>query len=137
MPTLIYNDSDGVDRQLAIGADAVLIGRATECQIQSNDARVSRRHARIYLDNQGYWIEDLGSSNGVFIGTERVTRAPLPVGEVVVIGSLMLRLQLEDAHHEGAALGGESHVMAWLSAERRNRVALEEERDALGARLGE
>src|SRR5688572_21034710 len=126
MPTLIYNDSDGVDRSLPIGAEQVLIGRATECQIQSNDARVSRRHARIFLDNHGYWIEDLGSSNGVFIGTEKVTRAPLPVNEVVVIGSLMLRLVLEDAAHpSGGPPGGESHVMAWLSAERRNRVALE------------
>src|SRR5689334_22303761 len=103
MPTLVYNDSDGVDKTLPIGSEPILIGRATDCQIQSNDARVSRKHARIFLDSQGYWIEDLGSSNGVFIGTERVMRAPLPVGEVVVIGSLMVRLIVED---NAAAIAG-------------------------------
>src|SRR5215470_10623231 len=135
MPTLHYNDSDGIDRIVPIGLDAVLIGRATECHIQSTDARVSRKHARIFRDGDFYWIEDLGSSNGVFLGTERVTRARLPPGEVAVIGSLMVRLVPDDAVATPTA--GEPQLMAWLAAERKNRVALEEERDALGRRLRE
>src|SRR5262249_32967766 len=135
MPTLHYNDSDGVDRIVPITGDAVLIGRATDCHIQSSDARVSRKHARIFRDADGFWIEDLGSSNGVFLGTERVTRARLPPGEVAVIGSLMVRLVPDDAIATPTA--GEPQLMAWLAAERKNRVALEEERDALGRRLRE
>ena len=135
MPTLHYNDSDGIDRIVPIGVDAVLIGRATECHIQSTDARVSRKHARIFRDGRGLPDRGPGSSNGVFLGTERVTRARLPPGEVAVIGSLMVRLVPDDAIATPTA--GEPQLMAWLAAERKNRVALEDERDALGRRLRE
>jgi predicted component of type VI protein secretion system len=95
MPKLVYHDSDGVDKALNLGAEPVLIGRATECQIQTQDAMVSRRHARIVWDGN-YWIEDLGSSNGVYVGHEKVQRAPFRPGDTVTCGSLVLRL-LPDA----------------------------------------
>jgi hypothetical protein len=91
MPKLIYHDSDGVDKVLNVGAEPLLIGRATECQIQTQDAMVSRRHARIYWDGN-YWIEDLGSSNGVYVGQQKVQKAPFRPGDTVTCGSLVLRL---------------------------------------------
>lgn len=91
MPKLIYHDSDGQDKVLLLGSDPVLIGRATECQIQTQDAMVSRRHARIYWDGN-YWIEDLGSSNGVYVGNDKVQKAPIRPGDTVTCGSLVLRL---------------------------------------------
>jgi pSer/pThr/pTyr-binding forkhead associated (FHA) protein len=95
MPKLVYHDSDGVEKVINLGADPVLIGRATECQIQTQDAMVSRRHARIIWDGS-YWIEDLGSSNGVFVGSEKVQRAAIRPGDTVSCGSLVLKL-LPDA----------------------------------------
>src|SRR5437588_1825343 len=91
MPKLIFRDSDGVDKTLDLGAEPTLIGRASECQVQTQDALVSRRHARIIWDG-GYWIEDLGSSNGVFVGGERVQKAPLRPGDEVRCGSLVMKL---------------------------------------------
>jgi chromosome segregation ATPase len=91
MPKLIYHDSDGVDKSFNLSADPVMIGRATECQIQTQDAMVSRRHARITWDGN-YWVEDLGSSNGVYVGHEKVTRAPFRPGDIVTCGSLVLRM---------------------------------------------
>src|SRR4029453_6330689 len=91
MPKLIYHDSDGIAKVLLLGSDPVLIGRATECQVQTQDAMVSRRHARIFWDGN-YWIEDLGSSNGVYVGNERVQKAPFRPGDTVTCGSLVLRL---------------------------------------------
>jgi len=94
MPKLVFHDSDGIDRTIDLGSEIVMIGRATECQVQTQDAMVSRRHARITWDG-GYWIEDLGSSNGVIIsGTrlERGQRAPLRPGDEVRCGSLVLKL---------------------------------------------
>jgi hypothetical protein len=91
MPKLIYHDSDGVDKSFNLGSEAVLIGRATECQIQTQDAMVSRRHARIVWEG-GYWVEDLGSSNGVYVGHEKVQRAPFRPGDVVTCGSLVMRM---------------------------------------------
>ena len=91
MPKLIYHDSDGMDKVLLLGADPVLVGRATECQVQTQDAMVSRRHARIFWDGN-YWIEDLGSSNGVYVGNDKVQKAPFRPGDTVTCGSLVLRL---------------------------------------------
>src|SRR5581483_660778 len=91
MPKIIYHDSDGVDKAIVLGSDPVLIGRATECQIQTQDAMVSRRHARIFWDGN-YLIEDLGSSNGVYVGNDKVTRAPIRPGDTVTCGSLVLKL---------------------------------------------
>jgi hypothetical protein len=91
MPKLIYHDSDGIDKAVVLGAEPILIGRATECQVQTQDAMVSRRHARIIWDG-AYIIEDLGSSNGVYIGHEKVQRAQIRPGDVVTCGSLVLKL---------------------------------------------
>jgi len=91
MPKLIYHDSDGLDKVLMLGSEPVMIGRATECQVQTQDAMVSRRHARIYWDGN-YWIEDLGSSNGVYVGNDKVQKAPFRPGDTVTCGSLVLRL---------------------------------------------
>src|SRR5256885_8530333 len=91
MPKLIFRDSDGIDKTLDLGSEPTLIGRAGECQVQTQDALVSRRHARIIWDG-GYWIEDLGSSNGVYVGGERVQKAPIRPGDEVRCGSLLMRL---------------------------------------------
>ena len=91
MPKLVFHDSDGVDKTLSLGTDAVVIGRASECEIQTHDAMVSRKHARISWDGS-YWIEDLGSSNGVFLGAEKVQRAQFRPGDVVTCGSLVIRM---------------------------------------------
>jgi len=100
MPKVIYHDSDGVDKTLQLGAEPVLIGRASECQIQTHDAMVSRKHARITWDGS-YWVEDLGSSNGVFLGPEKVQRAPFRPGDVVTCGSLVLRMLPETRRPPG------------------------------------
>ena len=75
VPTLVYSDVDGLDRSVEIGHDPVLVGRSGECSIRSDDPRMSRVHARFYIDGGTLWIEDLGSANGVFVGFDRVSRA--------------------------------------------------------------
>src|SRR3569832_714078 len=91
MPKLVFHDSDGIDKTIPLGTEPILIGRASECQIQTHDAMVSRKHARITWDGS-YWIEDLGSSNGVFLGSDKVQRAPFRPGDVVTCGSLVVRM---------------------------------------------
>ncbi|HEX2569569.1 MAG TPA: FHA domain-containing protein [Polyangia bacterium] len=96
MPRLVYQDSSQVEQSVELGTDPVLIGRAVECQVQTQDGMVSRRHARIVWEGGGYWIEDLGSSNGVHVGGVRIAqRAPLRAGDDVRCGSLSLRLVVE------------------------------------------
>ena len=102
MPKLVYSDSSSVEHTLELGGEPVLIGRAPECQVQTQDALVSRRHARIVWDG-GYWIEDLGSANGVLLRGDRIAqRMPLPPGEEVRCGTLALRLVLDAPVHTRA-----------------------------------
>lgn len=90
--TVAYVDSDGIERSSTIGREPILVGRAPECAIRSNDPLVSRNHARMYVDPNGtLFIEDLGSANGVFVGPNRIKIATIPVGAVVVAGSLRFR----------------------------------------------
>jgi hypothetical protein len=105
MPKIIYHDSDGVDKSLVLGSEPVLIGRATECQIQTQDAMVSRRHARIFWDGS-YIIEDLGSSNGVYVGNDKVSRAPIRPGDTVTCGSLVMRLMPDTSSRPSSGLTG-------------------------------
>ena len=94
MPKLVFHDSNGVDKTLQLGTEPVFIGRASDCQVQTHDAMVSRKHACITYDG-GYFVEDLGSSNGVFLGADKVQRAPFRPGDVVTCGSLVLRMMPE------------------------------------------
>ena len=64
----------------------VVVGRATTCTIFVPDRRASREHARFFLQDEGLYVEDLGSHNGTWVNTERCERASLRPGDVVRIG---------------------------------------------------
>ena len=136
MPTLIYCDVDGIDRQFALGNEPVLVGRAAECTIRSDDARMSRMHARFVMEEGTLWVEDLGSANGVYVGYDKVRRSPVPLGEIIVVGSIVFQaagpnLTLPPPYGVHATLA------QWLSLERKGRRAIEDERNAFAKRVGD
>jgi len=88
---LLWRDAQGVEGSVELGAGEILVGRAMECAIRSEDAMVSRHHARVVLMNGQYVVEDMGSSNGVFYQEQRVMRHGLRHGDAVRCGSLWLR----------------------------------------------
>lgn len=59
------------------------IGRAPNNGLVLNDNRVSARHARILSRPDGYYLEDLQSTNGTFVDGQRVSRRPLEHGDVI------------------------------------------------------
>ena len=58
-------------------AETVRIGRADTNAIVLTDGTVSAEHVELRKTPEGWEIVDLGSTNGTFVGGERVTRAPL------------------------------------------------------------
>ncbi len=68
------------------------IGRAIENDLALNmDPMVSARHARIVREGQHYWLEDLGSRNGTFIGDKRLAeRTLIAPGATFTVGRTML-----------------------------------------------
>lgn len=57
------------------------------------DPSVSTEHARIVADQGQFWIEDLGSTNGTFLGEARISgRTLIGAGSVFVVGRTTLEL---------------------------------------------
>ncbi len=64
------------------------VGRADEADIVINDNGVSRRHARFYLRDRGAFVEDLDSSNGVYVNGKRIERFEhLAQGDKITLGT--------------------------------------------------
>jgi hypothetical protein len=68
------------------GSGRVIIGRSPDNEIDVESPFVSRRHAQITSDKMGSTIEDLNSTNGIFINDKRVKKHRLQDGDVVAIG---------------------------------------------------
>jgi hypothetical protein len=83
------------DQTMRIEKRRVLLGRSRECDIQVEDANVSRRHAELRQEGSSYWIVDLDSTNGVEVNGQRVTRAKLSSGDSFTVGSTEITFTTE------------------------------------------
>lgn len=79
-----------------------VVGRGTDADVWVEDGGVSRRHARITCRADGrYVVEDLGSTNGTFIGSERVSVGELQPGDRLQLGpNLVFRFAITDDAEE-------------------------------------
>ena len=67
--------------------DELTIGRDITNRIVINDAEISRKHARLTLQSGAYVIEDLGSTNGTFVDSQRLIGPHmLRPGETIMLG---------------------------------------------------
>ena len=72
----------------------ILIGRGADAAIRLDDDYVSTRHARIASSGDQWFVEDLGSTNGTYIGSARITQpTTLALGTQVRIGKTLLELR--------------------------------------------
>jgi DNA-binding winged helix-turn-helix (wHTH) protein len=84
---------EGKDRIYVLATGETTIGRDPQCAVWLNDSSVSRRHARIRITGVAgrVILEDLDSTNGTFIGGDRVeTPTPLTDGNRLRAGSVEL-----------------------------------------------
>ena len=84
------------------GDAVVTLGRLPECTISiADDPDASRKHARVVCRNGEWWLEDMGSANGTFIGEFKESRrisAPvkLVAGQIFRVGLTRFRLENGD-----------------------------------------
>lgn len=85
-------------RRLRIGASGLSIGRVAPCDLAIPAPDVSRRHCRVDLDGEWAVLIDLGSTNGTFVGGQRIA-APtrLRNGAHLSVGSVPIRYERRDA----------------------------------------
>jgi hypothetical protein len=65
----------------------VVLGRSREADVRVADVNVSRRHAELRQEGAGYWIVDLGSTNGLELNGKRVERARVRDGDRITLGA--------------------------------------------------
>ena len=71
--------------------DEQTVGRAAGCQITLDDTYVSQLHARVFSKDGGWYVEDLGSTNGTYLNSKRVSGAlAVKRGDRVKIGATVL-----------------------------------------------
>jgi DNA-binding NtrC family response regulator len=85
----------GPDRglKIALSSDALTLGSSERCDIVLHDSTVSARHAEVQPTARGYFIRDLGSTNGTRIGGQLIERAPLCDGARITLGESTLTVQ--------------------------------------------
>ena len=92
--TLVVTEGSLKGTTITLGQAPILIGRAPECTLVLEDDFASGRHARLSLQHGTWMVEDLGSTNGTFLGRNRV-QDPVPIapGAPVRIGRTVLELR--------------------------------------------
>ncbi len=81
----------------------VAIGRTRDCGLALCTDDASRRHAEVYAEGAGFFVRDLGSTNGTLVNGERLSTTPraLRPGDRIAIGSSAITFCLVDASFEG------------------------------------
>jgi len=82
-------------QRFQLGVGEHIIGRDERADVRLDASTVSRRHARLIVGPHSVRLEDLGSKNGTFRATDRLTApAQLSDGDLVRIGSLVLTVHV-------------------------------------------
>lgn len=88
----------------SVSGETTTIGRQEECDIIVDSPAVSRQHARIFVEHEDFFLEDLGSRNGTLLNGEQVTaRMALQDGDRVEISNLPFVFRLDSSLSGGSA----------------------------------
>ncbi len=88
-------DSSLEDLEITLKETEQTIGRAETNTVIIDYMRVSRHHARIFPDNGDWVIEDVSSTNGLFISNILTSRSVLKHGVQISIASIPFRFEIE------------------------------------------
>jgi hypothetical protein len=91
---VVVTEGSNVGERAELDQAPILIGRGSDAAIKLDDDYVSTRHARIAASGDQWFVEDLGSTNGTYIGSVRITQpTTITLGTQVRIGKTILELK--------------------------------------------
>ncbi|MCU4119417.1 FHA domain-containing protein [Variovorax sp. N23] len=96
LPTLAILLPSGLFQVHVLTTGRTTIGRAPSNQVIVHDRRVSRVHAAITVEHAFVTIEDLGSTNGVWLNGRKLMQEPLTDGDVLTLGDSTLHFAWEN-----------------------------------------
>lgn len=137
-PVLRFTTGPLAGKTYPLEMGSTQIGRGEDNDLVVRDRGISRHHCRLVRQGDRVEVVDMGSTNGTFVGQERVQKSPLADGDLLVLGTqvrarfLVLgseERQMEQKLYEGATrdpLTGICNRAAWS----------DQARDLLGQYLG-
>lgn len=100
----IYPTGPGMGTRYMLHEQTVLIGRGPDCDIRVEDYSVSRRHAHLQREEDGYYVIDLQSTNGTYVNDVPTSCCRLQDGDYLRIGKCIYRFlaggNVEAEYHE-------------------------------------
>ena len=103
-PFLVVMTSKDLARRFSLDKADIIIGRALDVDIVLDDARASRRHARIVRNETSATLEDLSSTNGTYVNNQKIDNWSLLDGDLITIGNTLLKFsyqsEVESEYHE-------------------------------------
>jgi pSer/pThr/pTyr-binding forkhead associated (FHA) protein len=97
MAKLVIQNQGMTGRAHELNVDRTTIGRVEDNTFQIADPSVSSHHCEVHLRGGEVFIRDLNSTNGSFIGNDKITEQVLKPGQVLRLGQVELKLQVEGA----------------------------------------
>lgn len=86
LPRLLVRDATRNEREVEIIRTPFTLGRQSDNDLVLLDSRISRHHAQIIQNEEGYVIEDKDSRHGTYVNNERITSAQLKTGDQISLG---------------------------------------------------
>jgi pSer/pThr/pTyr-binding forkhead associated (FHA) protein len=87
---LVVEGGPNAGSRFTLETGQTTIGRHPDSDIFLDDVTVSRRHAEVSVDEDGFTVRDVGSLNGTYLNRERIETAKLQNGDELQIGKFRL-----------------------------------------------
>lgn len=95
MAKLVVLNAGLTGRSHELNVDKTTIGRVDDNTFQIAEASISSHHCKVLLQGGEVVIKDLNSTNGTFLNGEKVTETVLKPGQILRLGQVELRLEVE------------------------------------------
>ncbi len=82
--------------EVPINRERMVIGRGRSADLVIAEPTISRSHAAVGYDGEGFFVQDLGSTNGTRVNGVREPQMRLASGDELQLGKLRLQIQLPD-----------------------------------------
>lgn len=92
---LIMFREDGSKRVFPLEPGANTIGRKDECNIRIPLATVSRRHAKVLVEEGRVTLKNLGAANGTLLNKKRIEEEELKPGDQITVGPIIFTVQID------------------------------------------
>ena len=80
--------------QVPVDRDWLVIGRGRGADVILAEPTISRAHAAIGFEEEAFFVQDLGSTNGTLVNGTREERRALEDGDEIQMGKLILRVKI-------------------------------------------